>query len=91
MARVEGQEFDWDENNILHLGRHEVSPVEVEQAILDPDAVMLEVQIEGAEDRMKAVGRTSSGRILVAVFTFGVKLSGPSRPMMRQSATRTCT
>jgi uncharacterized protein len=70
MARVEGQEFDWDENNVLHLGRHKVSPLEVEQAILDPHAVMLEIQIEGPEDRMKAVGRTSGGRILVAVFTF---------------------
>ena|SRR6059058_2045793 len=70
MMCVEGQEFDWDEHNILHLGQHGVSRPEAEQAILDPDAVMLEFQIEGEEDRVKAVGRTSSGRILVAVFTF---------------------
>jgi hypothetical protein len=49
MARVEGQEFDWDENNVLHLGRHKVSPLEAEQAILDPNAVMLEIRIAGPE------------------------------------------
>jgi uncharacterized DUF497 family protein len=47
-----------------------LSTLKVEQAILGPYTVRLEIRIEGPEDRMKAVGRTSSGRILVAVFTF---------------------
>jgi uncharacterized DUF497 family protein len=31
---------------------------------------MLEIQTDDGEDRVKAVGRTVSGRILVTVFTF---------------------
>jgi hypothetical protein len=67
---VEEATFDWDEANVRHLGRHSVDPQEAEQAVLDPDAIMLEVQIEGDEDRVKAIGRTASGRIIATVFTF---------------------
>ena len=67
---MDEQEFDWDESNVQHLARHNVSPQEAEQAILDPNAVMLEIQAAEEEDRVKAVGRTASGRILVTVFTF---------------------
>jgi uncharacterized DUF497 family protein len=67
---VEGvQKFEWDDANTLHLARHSVSPKEAEQAILDPDAMMLEVESEG-EERWKAAGSTLAGRILVVVFTF---------------------
>ncbi len=62
--------FDWDEANIHHLVRHNVDSQEAEQAILDPNAIMLEIQVEGGEDRVKMIGRTASGRILAAVFTF---------------------
>jgi uncharacterized DUF497 family protein len=67
---VEEATFDWDESNIRHVGRHGVDRQEAEQIILDPDAIMLEIQIEGDEDRVKAIGRTAGGRILVVVFTF---------------------
>jgi hypothetical protein len=40
---VDDPEFDWDENNVRHLAQHDVSPFEVEYAILDIDAVMLEM------------------------------------------------
>ena len=66
---MEGEEFDWDDANVRHLVRHGVSPTEAEQAILDPAAIMVELQTD-REERIKAVGRTASGRILVAVFTF---------------------
>jgi hypothetical protein len=39
MEEVDGPdlEFDWDEANIGHLARHNVSPVEAEQVVLrDP-------------------------------------------------------
>ena len=62
--------FDWDAGNVRHVGRHDINPQEAEQIILDPDAVMLEIQIAGDEDRIKAIGRTARGRILVVVFTF---------------------
>jgi uncharacterized DUF497 family protein len=66
---VEEQEFDWDESNIRHLARHDVSPLEAEQAILDPDAVVFELQTE-EEDRFKTMGRAAGGPILVTVFAF---------------------
>jgi hypothetical protein len=39
------QQFEWDEGNVGHLARHGVSPREGKQAILDPDAAMLEIQM----------------------------------------------
>lgn len=62
-------EFDWDEGNIDHVASHGVTAAEVEEAVLDPHAIMLEIQFED-EERTKAVGRTEAGRILVVVFTF---------------------
>jgi uncharacterized DUF497 family protein len=66
---VAGPEFDWDGGNVRHLARHAVRPVEAEEVILDPAAIMLEIEIDD-EERVKAIGRTKEGRILVAVFTF---------------------
>ena len=63
------QEFNWDDANVGHLGRHGVLPFEAEEAILDPHAILLEIQA-GDEERVKAVGATSGGRILVVVFTW---------------------
>ena len=61
--------FDWDEGNIDHIARHEISTSEVEEAILDPNAVMLEFEAE-EEERVKSVGATTAGRIIEVVFTF---------------------
>jgi len=47
-----------------------VTPDEAEQSILDPGAAFLEIQSNAGEERTKALGRTTSGRILVVVFTF---------------------
>src|SRR3954467_231457 len=66
---VASEAFDWDEGNVNHIARHGVTTGEAEEAILDPSAVMLEIQDE-EEERVKAVGRTNRRRILVVVFTF---------------------
>jgi uncharacterized DUF497 family protein len=63
------QEFQWDGSNIGHLARHDVSRVEAEEAIVDPNAILLEIQSE-SEERVKAVGATTSGRVLVVIFTW---------------------
>ena len=63
-------EFDWDDANRSHLAQHDISPDEAEQAILDPYAVLLEIQTGGEEERTKALGATASGRILTVIFTF---------------------
>jgi uncharacterized DUF497 family protein len=43
---------------------------EAESAILDPFAVVLEIQVNNREERTKVLGMTSAGRILTIVFTF---------------------
>jgi uncharacterized DUF497 family protein len=60
-------EFDWDDANLKHLKRHRVRPEEFEQAILD--AVDLDYEDVGGEDRYHAVGATGSGRLLYMVWT----------------------
>jgi uncharacterized DUF497 family protein len=61
--------FDWDEGNIKHIARHSVLPHEVEQAVLDPHAILLEIQMIAAEERTRVLGMTTKGRILISVFT----------------------
>lgn len=62
--------FEWDEANRSHIARHEVTREETEQAILDPQALFLEIELEAGEERTKAVGMTASGKVLAVVFTF---------------------
>jgi uncharacterized protein len=61
-------EFDWDDDNRRHLKRHHVKPLEFEQ-VMSADPLYLEYQTENGEERYKVLGRTESGRILVAVWT----------------------
>jgi len=62
-------EFDWDTANVGHLAGHNVLPSEADEAILDPNAIMLEIQYED-EERVKSVGTTNGGRIIEVIFTF---------------------
>jgi uncharacterized DUF497 family protein len=66
---VDRPEFDWDEANIAHLAAHRVTPEEAEQVILDPHSALVETDVVNGEERVRAVGITSAGRILVVVFT----------------------
>ena len=66
----ETPEFHWDDANRSHLALHQITPEEAEQAILDPFAVLLEIQTGGQEERTKALGITAAGRILTVVFAF---------------------
>jgi uncharacterized DUF497 family protein len=74
----EALEFNWDNANRDHLALHNVSPEEAQQAILDPHAVLLEIQSGDGEERTKALGITSGGRILAVVFTFRGEAIRPS-------------
>ncbi len=62
--------FHWDENNHDHIARHGVSPEEAEQAILDPHAILLEIETRFGEERTEALGITASGQVLLVVSTF---------------------
>ena len=62
-----GEEFDWDEQNVGHILRHDVTPEEVEQA-LQNDPIDLAVQIRNGEERVLCAGKTNSGRVLQVAY-----------------------
>ncbi|HXM43488.1 MAG TPA: BrnT family toxin [Bryobacteraceae bacterium] len=80
-------EFEWDEINRGHLARHRVAPREAESAVLDNNAVLLELQFEAGEERTKALGMTASGRILAVVFTLRGDVIRPIRIYRATAAT----
>ncbi len=75
--------FDWDEGNVRHIARHRVLPHEVEQAILDPHAILLDIQMIDEEDRTRVLGMTVKGRILISVFAVR---DGSIRPITSRDA-----
>ena len=60
-------EFDWDEGNITHLAAHQVTPAEFEQ-VLNNGPLDLDYELIDNEERYRAVGLTSGGRLLSVVF-----------------------
>jgi uncharacterized DUF497 family protein len=58
--------FDWDEENIRHLARHEISPAEAEEVIRNRPRD-LESELRNGEERVVQVGETDAGRILIVV------------------------
>jgi hypothetical protein len=60
--------FDWDEQNVQHLARHQISPAEAEQVVLNRP-VDLESELRNGEDRVPHIGETDAGRILIVVTT----------------------
>jgi uncharacterized DUF497 family protein len=60
--------FQWDDENVNHIARHDVTPEEVEY-VMCGDAVELDVQYEGGEPRFPLLGETAHGRILLVVYT----------------------
>jgi uncharacterized DUF497 family protein len=61
-------DFDWDEVNVGHLARHQISPTEAEQVVINRP-VDLESELRNGEDRVPHIGETDAGRILVVVTT----------------------
>jgi uncharacterized DUF497 family protein len=61
--------FDWDEANLAHIAKHNVSQQEAERVILG-DRLDMELQIaddSDAEERLQQLGETAKGRILQLV------------------------
>jgi hypothetical protein len=52
----------WDDWNIEHIARHDVTPEEVERSLSDPDALFLKAK----EGRVMVLGRTEK-RLLTVV------------------------
>lgn len=65
-------QFDWNVDNIHHIARHNISPAEAEQVILNRP-VDLESYLRSGEERTVQIGETDAGRILVVVTTLAGK------------------
>jgi len=65
--RVEG--FDWDDGNRAKCQKHGVSIAEIESLFRSDLRVAPDPKHSHHEDRMIAVGRTSSGRPVFVAFT----------------------
>jgi uncharacterized DUF497 family protein len=61
-------EFDWDEHNIRHIGRHGVSASEFEEAMRN-ERVFIHVDDERGEERWYKAGTTNGLRVLELVYT----------------------
>ena len=55
--------FEWDEENVSHIGKHGVIPEEVEEALTGAAIVF-----RGRDGRYLAHGQTESGRLLFVVY-----------------------
>ncbi len=61
--------YEWDDANMAHIARHNVTPDEAEQAMADPQRVVLPSYDTTAEARFAFVGVTDAGRALFVVLT----------------------
>ena len=59
-------DFDWDEENFLHIARHAVTPEEVEEVCFSNSCCVE----RGRDNFYYATGRTETGRHLFVVFKF---------------------
>ena len=68
--------FQWDRHNIQkNWEKHNVSPVESEQAFFNKPLIMVkDVQHSQEEERFYALGKTDQGRRLFIAFTIRKKL-----------------
>jgi hypothetical protein len=62
-------EFDWDDANIAHLARHNVTAEEAEQVVLN-DPVDLGIEVVRDEERFLSLGATARDRVLLVVTTW---------------------
>jgi uncharacterized DUF497 family protein len=58
--------FEWDRGNWPKCGKHGVSRAEIEQVLMGAPAVMADPHPN--EARMRAIGKTDSGRYVFLVF-----------------------
>lgn len=68
--------FDWDEANVEHLAKHDVTPREAEEVVLgEPLELQTQVADENGEERLLQLGETADGRVLQLLSTWrGEKL-----------------
>jgi uncharacterized DUF497 family protein len=68
--------FDWDDANVAHIARHNVTPEEVEQVFAN-DPMDLGAEVVDAEERYASVGHTNRLRVLVLAWTMRADATRP--------------
>ena len=83
--------IEWDDQNIAHVTRHEVTPSEVEEAFAG--RYVVESSPFSAEPRFIAYGLTARGRYVAVVYTFRKTRLRPvtAYPMNRSTRKRYAT
>jgi uncharacterized protein len=77
-------EFDWDEDNINHIARHNVTPQEIEELFERNPVEFPDNPVDG-EERFLAYGITAQGRLLTVAYT---ERDGKVRPITAWDMTR---
>ena len=62
--------FDWDDTNRDHLARHNITVAEAEQVLDSYPVELLVEQHETDGIRVRFIGETSKGRILILIVTW---------------------
>jgi uncharacterized DUF497 family protein len=60
--------FDWDNENIGHIAKHDVAPEQVEEVILG-DPLDVGFDVVNGEERWSYLGETNGGRIIWVTIT----------------------
>ena len=60
--------FDWDDGNLRHIARHDITPAEAEEAVLI-EPLEADIQEHTHEQRVLCFGRTKAGRLLTVLYT----------------------
>lgn len=68
LSEIEG--FEWDQGNLEHIDKHQVSYKECEEVFLNTPLRMNEDKAHSQEeDRLEVLGKTDKGRLIFLVFT----------------------
>lgn len=62
--------FDWDEGNAEKCQKHGLCVSEIESLFMASPLIMVNTKHDMQEERLQAIGRTSTGRYAFVVFTF---------------------
>jgi uncharacterized DUF497 family protein len=60
--------FEWDEANVAHTARHDVNPLEVENAFRN-GLMELDYEEVGGEPRWTSLGHTNDLRVITLIWT----------------------
>jgi uncharacterized DUF497 family protein len=73
---ADGLFFDWNDANITHIARHNVTQEEAEQVFAN-DPLDLDAEIVDGEERYTSVGHTNRLRVLIMVWTMRDDMTRP--------------